>query len=259
MKPDADYVQQVLRHVVPGPVRDQIEAELRGHIADRIERTGNMDEAIHQLGDPKALAEAYLAASPMRKPPYLRRLLAKIVDIVLVYLVPGTVFLVWWTTSAHKPSEPVWIGFAAAYLVSLGFACWYPILTEFALGQTLGKRFFGLQVVTEKGARIGLGQAIVRQLPVLLQVFTIDALFALFTDRRQRAFEMLIEDARGRRERSDATDPERGDGDGIANRTARFVADHASRERESSADCVRDAGARIQPRPSPRPLLRPRA
>jgi len=50
---------------------------------------------------------------------------------------------------------------------------------------------FGLQVVTEKGARIGLGQAIVRQLPIFLQVFTIDWLFALFTDRRQRAFEML--------------------------------------------------------------------
>jgi uncharacterized RDD family membrane protein YckC len=31
----------------------------------------------------------------------------------------------------------------------------------------------------------------VRQLPVFLQVFSIDALFVLFTDRRQRAFELL--------------------------------------------------------------------
>ena len=46
-------------------------------------------------------------------------------------------------------------------------------------------------MVTEKGARIGIGQAIVRALPIFLQVFTIDALFALFTDRRQRAFELL--------------------------------------------------------------------
>jgi uncharacterized RDD family membrane protein YckC len=101
------------------------------------------------------------------------------------------VFLIWWTTAAHNPSEPVWIGFASAYLVTLAISLWYPILAEWASGQTLGKRMFGLQVVTEKGARIGIGQAIVRQLPIFLQVATVDALFALFTDRRQRAFEML--------------------------------------------------------------------
>lgn len=46
-------------------------------------------------------------------------------------------------------------------------------------------------LVTETGARIGLGQAIVRQLPMFLQVYWIDAMFALFTERSQRAFEML--------------------------------------------------------------------
>jgi len=191
MTPEEIYVRQVLSHILRGPVRDQIEAELRGHIADRIERGGSAEDALRQLGDPTALAESYLAAVPMRKPPHFRRGLAKIVDLVLVLLLPCAVFLVWWTTAAHKPSQPVWIGFATAYLVALGLSCWYPILTEYLSGQTLGKRLFGLQVVTEKGARIGIGQAIVRQLPVFFQVFTIDALFALFTDRRQRAFEML--------------------------------------------------------------------
>jgi uncharacterized RDD family membrane protein YckC len=41
------------------------------------------------------------------------------------------------------------------------------------------------------GARISVGQAIVRQLPMFLQVYWIDVLFALFTDKSQRAFEML--------------------------------------------------------------------
>ena len=191
MKPEEIYVQEVLRHILRGSVRDQIEAELRGHIADRIERGGSVEDAIRQLGDPKALAESYLSAVPMRKPPHVRRLMAKIVDLVIVFLLPCLVFWVWWTTAAHKESEPVWIGFATAYVVSLAFSCWYPILAEYFSGQSLGKRLFGLQVVTEKGARIGLGQAIVRQLPIFLQVFTIDWLFALFTDRRQRAFEML--------------------------------------------------------------------
>ena len=191
MKPEEIYIQQVLRHILRGPVRDQVEAELRGHIADRIERGGSVDDAIRQLGDPRALAESYLAAVPMRKPPHFRRGLAKIVDIALVLLPPCLVFVVWWTTAAHEPSEPVWIGFASAYFVALGFSLWYPILAEYVSGQTLGKRLFGLQVVTEKGTRIGIGQAIVRQLPIFFQVIMVDALFALFTDRRQRAFEML--------------------------------------------------------------------
>lgn len=191
MKPEDVYVQQVVSHITRGPVRDQIEAELRGHIADRVERGGGVEAAIGQLGDPRALAESYLAAVPLRQPPHFRRLLAKIVDIVIVLLLPFTVLLVWWTTSAHQPSQPVWIAFAAAYLITLGISLWYPILAEYSSGQTLGKHLFGLQVVTEKGTRIGLGPAIVRYLPVLFQVAIIDALFALFTDRRQRAFEML--------------------------------------------------------------------
>ena len=59
------------------------------------------------------------------------------------------------------------------------------------MGQTIGKRIAGLQVVRESGAPIGFGQSIVRLLPVALQIFWIDVLFALFTDKRQRAFEML--------------------------------------------------------------------
>ena len=46
-------------------------------------------------------------------------------------------------------------------------------------------------MVRETGARISLAQAIVRQLPMFLQVLWIDALFALFTDKSQRAFELL--------------------------------------------------------------------
>ena len=49
----------------------------------------------------------------------------------------------------------------------------------------------GLRVVQESGAQIGLGQSVVRQLPVFFQVFWIDVLFALFTERSQRAFELL--------------------------------------------------------------------
>lgn len=198
MKAEEIYVQQVLKHILRGRVRDQIEAELRGSIADRIERGGSAEDAIRQLGEPRTLAESYLSAVPMRKPPHIRRALAKVVDMVIVFLLPCMVAFLCWTTMKRweagdqtAMTQSIFYGYLVAYLVALGVSCWYPILMEHFTGQTLGKRMFGLQVVTEKGARIGIGQAIVRQLPIFMQVFTIDWLFALFTDRRQRAFEML--------------------------------------------------------------------
>jgi uncharacterized RDD family membrane protein YckC len=67
----------------------------------------------------------------------------------------------------------------------------YTVVAEWQSGQTIGKRLFGTIVVREDGARISGGQAVVRQLPVLCQFYWIDVLFALFTERRQRAFELL--------------------------------------------------------------------
>ena len=67
----------------------------------------------------------------------------------------------------------------------------YLAIAEWHFGETLGKHLFGLRVVRESGARIGFGQALVRQLPMWLEIFWIDVLFALFTERKQRAFELL--------------------------------------------------------------------
>jgi uncharacterized RDD family membrane protein YckC len=67
----------------------------------------------------------------------------------------------------------------------------YTVIAEYRHGRTLGKRLMGIHVVRESGARISLGQSLLRQLPFFGQFFFIDALFALFTERRQRAFELL--------------------------------------------------------------------
>ena len=55
----------------------------------------------------------------------------------------------------------------------------------------LPARWLGLGVLRESGGRISFGQSIVRQLPAFFQVFWVDAMFALFTERHQRAFELL--------------------------------------------------------------------
>ena len=74
--------------------------------------------------------------------------------------------------------------------VSLAFLV-YTVVSEWQWGQTIGKYLLGVRAVRESGARVSIGQAVVRHLPVILQVFWIDAFFALFTEKHQRAFEML--------------------------------------------------------------------
>ena len=75
-------------------------------------------------------------------------------------------------------------------VAAFGFVV-YTVFAEYAEGRTIGKRVMHLRVVTESGARISLGQSMLRQLPFLAEFFIIDALFALFTERHQRAFELL--------------------------------------------------------------------
>lgn len=184
-----EYVGRVLEHLPAGtPERAQIALELQGHIEERLAQGQTMDAALAQLGSPEDLAHSYLAEVPLVAAPHTSRIVAKVVDIGLVAGLAGILLLVAFFV---VPREQFPFA-AAAGVVAAGFIfLLYTIVWEQRRGQTIGKRMQGLQVVTESGAPIGLGQAVVRQLPFALSIVFIDALFALFTDRRQRAFEML--------------------------------------------------------------------
>jgi beta-lactamase class D len=162
--------------------------ELRSHIAERLAEGRPLEEVLRQLGDPLKLAESYLAAVPLESAGIWPRVVAKGIDVLLAAVVVGgptcLVLYVTWPDSA--PFLPLF-GFLS---FAVGFPL-YSVLTEYAYGQTVGKRLMRLQVVRESGARISLGHAVVRQLPFFAQFFWVDALFALFTERRQRAFELL--------------------------------------------------------------------
>lgn len=197
MKPEDIYIAQVLSKLPEGAMRNQIAMELRSHIADRVERGHSVEESIRQLGDPAALAESYLSSVPLVPPPHMRRALAKLVDLAIpIMFVCGmaALYVLRFQQIAELGGMYSWLfAYLPAALV-IGGSVLYGIalmIAEYRTGQTLGKRLFGLRVVRESGARIGLGQALVRQVPIVLQIFWIDALFTLFTDRRQRAFEML--------------------------------------------------------------------
>jgi uncharacterized RDD family membrane protein YckC len=177
-----DHVPQTL------PLRDQIALELRSHIAERLAQGQALDEVLRQLGDPLTLAESYLAAVPMTSASVWSRVVAKAIDAVSVAALSIGVAAVLF---AVVPAE-VAVFLPVLCLLAIIFGLiGYTIVAEYRRGGTIGKRVMHIQVVRESGARISLGQALLRQLPFLGQFFFIDAAFALFTDRRQRAFELL--------------------------------------------------------------------
>jgi uncharacterized RDD family membrane protein YckC len=190
-----DYINRVLDHLPSGtPLRAQIAMELRGHIAERLESGLSLEDALRQLGDPTTLAESYLSAVPLVSASFMQRGAAKLIDVVVVVLTINVgvglpVFLV----ARQRPEWHFLFGFGlfvAIIAATFGFGL-YTIVAEHWLGFTVGKRALGLRVVRESGAPIGLGQSLVRTLPMFLQVYWIDVLFALFTDKSQRAFEVL--------------------------------------------------------------------
>ena len=67
----------------------------------------------------------------------------------------------------------------------------YYIVAETWTSQTVGKALMGLRTVRESGAKITVGQAIVRQLPLFFSFYVLDAAFALFTRKKQRLFELI--------------------------------------------------------------------
>lgn len=185
------YVKQVLDRIPAGPLREQIALDLGSHIAERVEQGQSIEEALRQLGDPKALAESYMVAVPLVAAPFGRRIAAKLVDVAIVLAAPCIVLFGGLLMDRTLWSEPIHVPFFLLIFLAMTFAILYPMLSEAESGQTVGKRMFGLRVVTESGTRISLGQAIVRYLPAFLEIAWIDALFALFNDKRQRGFELI--------------------------------------------------------------------
>jgi uncharacterized RDD family membrane protein YckC len=184
-----DYVQSVIDYVPRGlALRDAIAMELRSHMAERQAHGQPLDEVIRQLGDPLTLAESYLAAVPLQSARFWPRAGAKVIDFLLACA--GVAAFAWFLWYVLPPEGFYW----APFLCILMFLLLFPVYTaaaEYRAGQTIGKRLMSIRVVRESGARIGLGQALLRQLPFFGQFFFIDVLFALFTDRSQRAFELL--------------------------------------------------------------------
>ncbi len=187
-----DYIKQVVDRMPSGiPLREQIALELRAMIGERLGRGQSMDEVLRQLGDPASFADSYLSAEPLVAAAFWPRIVAKIVDVVIVASVLALAALVVRFRRSGLQGD-MGVGVPELILIFLlVISPLYTVLSEDFAGKTIGKWLMGLRVVQESGARIGLGQAFVRQLALVFQVFVFDCLFALFTEKRQRACEVL--------------------------------------------------------------------
>ena len=187
---EQQYIDRVIAFLPPStPLRSQIALELRGSIADRLERGERLEDILRQLGDPQTLAESYLNAIPLVSASFASRAVARIIDVLMVISIVGVLAFTVAMLMPRKEFIPFVMLLAILLCVVSYFT--YAVAAEYLTGQTMGKRLFHIRVVRESGAHISLGQAIVRQLPTLMQFFWVDILFALFTDRSQRAFELL--------------------------------------------------------------------
>ena len=184
------YIHSVIDHVPPPMgLRDQIAMEVRSHIAERLEHGQPLPDVLRQFGDPMALAESYLAAVPLRSAHFWPRAVAKLIDFLIVAAAVGGWSALLWVLL--PPQLQYWVLPLCIIMLVFAFAG-YTALMEYSASQTFGKRLMGIHVVRESGARISLGQSFIRQLPLLASaLIVIDCLFAVFTEKKQRAFELV--------------------------------------------------------------------
>jgi uncharacterized RDD family membrane protein YckC len=192
-----EYIDSVLAYVPPGPQRERIELDLRANLAAHMGH-GQINTAFEKYGEPRAVAESYLATVPMEPGSIFRRIVAAMIDIPSVIVSGFALFYTAWkvfgTTDqsfigATMTGNPVAMVLGVATLVVMSPL--YYVVAESTTGQTVGKAFLGLRVVRESGAKISVGQALVRQIPLIFSFYVLDAAFALFTEKKQRAFELI--------------------------------------------------------------------
>ena len=188
-------VSQLPRQLVD---RARVATDLRAHVADRMAAGASQEEAVAHLGQPDEVAAELLAAVRLEPAARLRRLGAFLIDCIVgaipICVLLAFVFGLWPGEFAVGLSGPGFLWPAAILIlvasVSILSLVYFPVL-EKVYGQTLGKWAMGIVVVRESGGTLRWRDAIIRRIPFVFEFFWLDALFALFSAKRQRAFDMV--------------------------------------------------------------------
>jgi uncharacterized RDD family membrane protein YckC len=194
--------------------RAAIAEDIRAHIAELRAHGATEEEAIERLGTPAEVAAAFAEATPsgadipgdtldrlirewqggltLQYASFSQRVTAFVIDIVIMTVcVIGLVAISFTVPSSNARVGALFFGLFAYKIIVVASSVFYFPLLEWRWGQTIGKRVIKLRVVTVAGDRVSFLAAFVRRLPLFMQFFPLDALFALFTERHQRAFDIV--------------------------------------------------------------------
>lgn len=196
------------------PERRSLVADVRSHLADRLETGASEAELTAQLEPPADYAAALVAHLRFEPAPHGRRIGAFLIDaalgipvVIIVFLAmslimgvfvngwPADMPRLWWHAVGPMITSSLLLllvaiaGTLAASALVMSIV-YFPVV-EAVWGTTVGKKLMGLGVIAENGMRVGWLKAIVRRIPFYFEFFLLDAVFALFTRRRQRAFDLV--------------------------------------------------------------------
>ncbi len=194
MKPLDRYIDEVMRNVFAAPEdRERLEADLRAHFAEAEAAGEPAGRILEGLGRPHDVAAAFNAERELRYAGFWRRLVAFAGDfgLLLALAVPLVAVAVLLEAGRMAPGLATTAVLATLGLGAVGALVFYFPLLESRFGKTLGKHLLRIRVVRENGSPIGLGQAFVRRLSFYFDMLVIDALFIPFTDRSQRALDVV--------------------------------------------------------------------
>jgi uncharacterized RDD family membrane protein YckC len=196
------------------PERRGALADLRSHLSDRVAAGEPESGVVAGMEPAEQYAAALVSDVALSPAPLGRRVGAFLLDAALGFpVVVGVILLSLWLLGLVVPAWPTGMGAlwveglrdlvaVSAWLllvlvaVSLAVSAlvlsivYFPV-AEAVWGTTVGKHLLGLCVVAEDGTRVTWGKAIVRRIPFYFEFFWLDALFAPFTKRRQRAFDLV--------------------------------------------------------------------
>lgn len=211
------YLAEVAKHITTHrEQKEQFINDLRTHF-DEGKAAGDADAAVmERLGNAEDVAAEFMANTSISFAGFWERTLAFLIDmalciygmafmsffiIVVPYLIISKMKAIAFTTALQRVFAPVFfhalshpIFLPLFLLLILGtmalFLLYFPIL-EGQFGQTLGKRILGLRVLTERKTAIGMKEAFIRRLSYYAEILPLDALFIPFTDKKQRAFDIV--------------------------------------------------------------------
>lgn len=200
MKNEADkYIDDVLRRVVlPAARKESLRLDLREHFVAADEGHEPVAEVIRRLGDPEEVAASFMEGAELDHAGAWPRLFALVADFGLCCLAMAPALVLVLALAHARAGEAdrlsaflLFVLFVPCVLAGFGvFILYFPIFEHF-FGWTPGKKLMKMRVVSEKGAPISLGAAFIRRLPFYFELIWLDGIFAIFTEKKQRAFDIV--------------------------------------------------------------------